>query len=322
MAHANRTALSIGIYINGQFGCFNYGKLSSENSAPPTPQTIYEIGSITKTFTGVLLAKAVQSGKLRPEDDIRKYLPGEYPDLEYRGHAIRVLDLANQTSGLPQNSTPNPAGSTPDMTVKLEMGTADAEFLEWLHSVKFNREPGHDLEYSNAGFSLLGIILERVYGMSYERLVKTEIAAPLGMRDTAIVLNPQQTALFASGHADDGASRPSLLLDVPVAGGLRSNVEDMLLYVRANATASDGAYYASHQLTSGKPSGGVGLGWDIDKTADGQDRVLHGGGMPGYSSYLAVVPKRDFVIILETNQSGVLGDLRKLGDAITVTLLK
>ncbi len=316
----DRAGLSIGIFRAGHFYCFNYGAASQRDPAPPTSQTIYEIGSITKTFTGILLAKAVEAGKLKFDDDIRKHLPGEFPNLTYEGHPIRIIDLANQTSGLPQNSTHIPDGAAPDLIVRLERENDAGHFLEGLRSLKLDHVPGRDLHYSNAGFGLLGIILERAYGMPYQELVQTQLATPMGMRNTGIQLSASQEKRFAPGYSDKGDPRPSLILGVPGSGGLRSDVDDLLLYARANATARTGPLAVSHELTAGDPSGGVGLGWELDKTEGGEARISHDGGMLGYSAYIAVLPGRSFGVVLLTNQSGVLDDLRTLGVALTSSL--
>ena len=319
---AGRAGLSIGIYRNSKFTCFNSGDVSKSDISTPTSQSIYEIGSITKTFTGVLLAGAVDAGMLRLDDDIRKYLPGDFPNLAYEGHPIRIIDLANQTSGLPRNSTRVPEGATPDDIVRLERDNDTAHFLDSLHALKLDHVPGRDFQYSNAGFGLLGIILEKAYGMPYDQLVRVAIATPLGMQDTGIQLSGSQLQRFVPGHSDDGQPRPSLILGVPGSGGLRSNVDDLLLYARANATARSGPFALSQQLTSGDPSNGVGLGWELDKTEHGDARISHDGGMLGYSAYIAVLPGRGFGVVLLTNQSGVLEDLRKLGSRLTEGLAR
>ena len=317
-----RLGLSIGIFREGKFTCFNFGDTSKSDISTPTSQSIYEIGSITKTFTGVLLAGAVDAGLLKFDDDIRKYLPGKFPNLVYEGHPIRIIDLANQTSGLPRNSTHIPEGATPDDIVRLERDNDTARFLESLHALKLDRAPGRELQYSNAAFGLLGIILEKVYGMPYDELVRAAIANGLAMHDTGIQLSESQQKRFVPGHSNDGQPRPPVILGVPGSGGLRSDVDDLLLYARANATARTGPFVVSHQLTAGDASNGVGLGWELDKTQRGDARISHDGGMLGYSAYIAIVPGRSFGVVLLTNQSGVLEDLRKLGARLTESLAR
>jgi len=316
----NRSGLSIGVTIRGKNYFYNGGLLDQSRRLRPTTKTIFEIGSITKTFTGVLLAQAVEDKKLNLQDDIRKYLPGDYPNLAFEGHPIRVIDLANQTSGLPQNSTVIPSNSSPSDIVRLEKANNDVTFLSNLHSVRLDHAPGEKLEYSNTGFGLLGIVLERVYGLTFEALVTRLISKPLAMPDTGITLSPSQLGRFAPGTSSDGSERPSLILGVPASGGLRSTVSDLMRYVRANVTANHGPMFVSHLLTAGSESGGVGLGWDVDKDHTGAPRFSHDGGMLGYSAYVAVIPGRSFGIVILTNQSGVLGDLRGLGEAITKAL--
>lgn len=154
-------------------------------------------------------------------------------------------------------------------------------FLRSLHAVHLDHVPGQKLQYSNAGFGLLGIILERVYQMPFEELVRNKIARPSGMQYTGIMLSGSQTALLAPGHSSNGTSRPSLLLGVLGSGRLRSNIDDLLLYAQANAETKSGPLAASHRLVAGDTWGGVGLGWEIDKTEKGEPRISHDGGMLG-----------------------------------------
>jgi CubicO group peptidase (beta-lactamase class C family) len=258
--------LSIGIYRDGDFYCFNYGEMDQDSHIAPTSRTLYEIGSVTKTFTGILLAQAVEDRKLALEDDVRKYLPGSFPNLSFDGHPIRVKDLASQTSGLPHNSTKIPDGATPELIVRLEKENDTAHFLDSLHAVHLDHVPGRDLQYSNTSFGLLGIILERVYQMPFEELVRNKLARSLGMQNTSILLSNSQEALFALGHAHDGAPRPSLILGVPGSGGLRSNIDDLLLYARANAEAKSGPLAVSHQLCRRRR-----IGWRGARVGDRQD---------------------------------------------------
>lgn len=138
---SNSTALTIGIINGDQVLKKYYGKLDRNSSRPPDSSTIYEIGSITKTFTGILLAHAVNEGKLKLTDDIRKYLPGKYPQLEYKGHPIQIVHLSNHNSGLP--SKPLDLTTQPNYNPKDQYAHYTKEMmLSYLDQVRIYRKPG------------------------------------------------------------------------------------------------------------------------------------------------------------------------------------
>ncbi|MBU7570881.1 MAG: beta-lactamase family protein, partial [Flavobacterium sp.] len=108
LSNESRLGLSIGIYHNNKTITYHYGSTQKEKQVLPTNKTIYEIGSISKTVTGTLLAQAVKDKKLKLEDDVRLYLDGDYPNLAYQGHPIRVGHLVSHISGLPNFLPDNP----------------------------------------------------------------------------------------------------------------------------------------------------------------------------------------------------------------------
>jgi CubicO group peptidase (beta-lactamase class C family) len=133
----SHNGLSIGVYADGKTYYFNYGTVKRGTPITPTDSTIYELGSVTKTFTAYLLAQAVTEGKLRLQDDVRKYLDGTYPNLAYYGHPITIENLANHTAGLPKflprldpTQTPDQIlAMYPDISGAQRLGTADPGLL-------------------------------------------------------------------------------------------------------------------------------------------------------------------------------------------------
>jgi CubicO group peptidase (beta-lactamase class C family) len=127
-------------------------------------------------------------------DDVRKYLEGGYPNLEYQGHPIELQFLVNHNSGLPFNLPDIPENRPPFATpVSSEIRSmlqnyGRKDFLKDLHDVEIKSVPGKKFSYSNVAAILLSIVLERIYGMPYDQLVKQKIATPLGMRDTTITM--------------------------------------------------------------------------------------------------------------------------------------
>ncbi|GAB4014269.1 serine hydrolase domain-containing protein [Spirosoma koreense] len=181
-------ALSIGVSQNGNNRFYNFGIVQPNSKRRPSSSTIYEIGSITKTFTGTLLARAVTDGKLKLDDDIRRYMSGSYPNLEYQGQPIRLVHLLNHSSGLPFNLPLKPShfdtSADSSSFEQHRRGYTPQAFFTDLHQVRLDTVPGIKLRYSNAAAQLLGYILEGVYHRPYDQLIQTYICHPLKMNHT------------------------------------------------------------------------------------------------------------------------------------------
>ncbi len=142
----------------------------------PTANTLYEIGSITKTFTGTLLAQAVVEGKVNIDDDIRKYLSGSYPNLVYKGHPVKLFHLINHTSRLPFllpnniNLSNFSQDTIPYIVSAQQKNYSKETFLKDLHVVELDTIPGTKYGYSNASTQLLGFILEKLYKYVFDKL--------------------------------------------------------------------------------------------------------------------------------------------------------
>jgi len=195
-----------------------YGRMSANATTPLNGDTLFEIGSMTKVFTLLLLAEAVQRGEVALTDPISKYLPASVKVPE-SGRAITLQDLSQHSSGLPRmpgNMKPrDPENPFADYSVD--------QLYQFLSTYQLTRDVGATYEYSNLGAGLLGHILALRTGMDYELLVKTRITGPLGMTSTAIMLMPALQARLAPGH--DRTLQPTKNWDVTSlagAGALRS----------------------------------------------------------------------------------------------------
>lgn len=311
MRGPNRTGLSVGILYAGRRQVYNYRAASQTTELLPTGNTIYEIGSVTKTFTGILLARAVLDKKVKLNDDIRLYLGQPYPNLAYKGQPIRLVHLANQSSGLPLQ-LPKFAPDRPlSYNVDLDQAYTPGQLLSDLKEVKLDTFPGARASYSNAAFRVLGLVLERVYKMSYEELVKKYITAPAGMHDTGVRLTATEQKRFAKPYAPDGQSSQYALMGMPAPGGLRSTANDMLRYVQYNIAANK-APTLSQQPTIKSYAGGIGLGWQTFRLSPANNQVSHGGGTPGFSSFCLVFPPKKTGVVCLSNQASLEGHLEDL----------
>ncbi|HEX2853071.1 MAG TPA: serine hydrolase domain-containing protein [Opitutaceae bacterium] len=297
MSDPRAVGLSIGVLQEGKTFTFNHGTLVLGKKQVPTEDTVYPIASVTKTFTGSLLALAAVEGKLKLDDDVRQFLKGDFPNLEFQGHPIRLRDLLDHRSGLPF-LLPDRDRSSDRETVPYSR----ENFYADLRRVTLHAPPGDKFQYSNAAAQLAGYILEGLYGLSFEQLVKEKIAQPLGMKDTAITLSAREHTRLAGGHDDAGKFFAPPPDDLQAAGGLMSTVADLLKYARWHLSETDGAVKLSHQPVFTENNYAAALNWQI-LSADGRRLVWQEGNVPGFTSYLILEPELKIALVILTNES-------------------
>jgi len=249
-------------------------------------EAIYEIGSITKVFTAVLLADMVERGEVALEDPVAKYLPKTVKVPERGGKQITLLDLATHKSGLPRlpaNLNPkDPANPYADFSVD--------DLYSFLNGYSLPREIGATYEYSNLGVGLLGHALVLRAGKGYEALLRERVLGPLGMDATGIAVKGP----IVAGH--DEKLRPVKNWDLPAlagAGALRSTVRDMLVF----GGAACGARKTKLDAAFARTRGPVALVW----AKNGEDVFSHGGGTGGYRSFLACSVKTGAASVVLSN---------------------
>lgn len=308
--------LSIGILKDGKTSYYGYGETAKGSAIIPDAATIFEIGSITKTFTATLLCLAVGEGKVRLDDPVNKYLRDSIPSLQYHGRVVMLQDLSNHTSAIPrmpsnfQQEAKNGKDPYGSYTVRA--------LYSYLSHLQLTREPGKEYEYSNTAVGLLGIILQNRYHKSYEELVTQYICQPLGMGNTRITLRKADSARFAKGYDESGAYNGPWNLPAAFAGAgaVRSNASDLLKYANAqlsNASAPlAAAIRLTHDTTFSSKEATIGLGWHYIRPA-GKAVLFHSGGTGGYSSYLAIDTGQKIAVVLLSNCAM---DTRAQGDAL------
>jgi D-alanyl-D-alanine-carboxypeptidase/D-alanyl-D-alanine-endopeptidase len=322
--------LSIGVIDRGRTYFYNFGTTELGANRPPTAATLYEIGSITKTFTSLLLAQAVVEKKVALNDDIRQYLDGQYPNLAYAGQPIRLLHLANTTSDLPDNLPDRPdifqGKLSPDSLAaafyRLHQHYRRPQFYQDLHRVKLGRAPGTQPQHSNAAAQLLSYILERVYKMPYEQLVQRYILAPNGMTSTVptTAVPAGRATLQAKGYSRENHTTPfNAVPDLLPAGGFSSTPADMLHYLQLQLAKNNPAVQLTHQPTHGSVEAeAIGLNWFITKSADSKLAFSHSGGTFGFASYCVFYPElnRGFVLLANKNSGSTETRLAELAAAL------
>ena len=287
-----------------------YGRLSASDDRVPGGDTVFEIGSVTKVFTGILLAQAVLNGEVKLDDPISMYLPEGVTAPEYEGRSITLLDLATHTSGLPRwpsNYGPmDPSNPFADYTLD--------QMYDFLSGYRLTRAPGSTCEYSNYGFGLLGNLLVRRAGQAdYEALLSERITHPLGMVNTHIKPTPEMQSRLAAPHAKYFLPSCSDIESALYgAGGIRSTANDMLTFLAANMGLTDTELQPALQLanTPQRPwpgSGYIGLGVGVPET--GQGMHGHFGNTAGYYSFLGWDPQRKIGWVVLTNANKPIEDI-------------
>lgn len=292
----------VGVIDGDRQEIISYGAVSKEDSRKPDRNTIYEIGSITKAFTGVLLGEMAEAGEVNLSDPVSKYLPAEVRMPARAGREITLGHLANHTSAiprLPSNMKPkDPMNPYADYTV--------AMMYSFFSDLELKRDIGSEYEYSNVAFGLLGHVLGRQAGMSYPQLVLKRVCLPLGMTNTDCVFSPSMKEHLAPGYNREGRQVPNWdLNEVAAGGGLRSSMSDMLKFLEANLRPAQSkisrGLWRSHNARSRAENGKgpeMGLGWHIDG-----DTIWHNGETGGYHSYMGFNPKTQRGVVILCNRA-------------------
>ncbi|MEZ4886759.1 MAG: serine hydrolase domain-containing protein [Chitinophagales bacterium] len=305
-------ALSMAVWTNGKVHTFHKGQLA--DGKVPNDQTLYEIASLTKTFTGTLLAQAIHDKKVAIDDDIRTVLTDSLPNLEYEGQPITFRHLVTHTSRLPDMFPHQPEifnnpdfDKLPFVINDLQKNFTKEQFFSELQKVTLDTLSGHQFKYSNAGANLLGYCLEEIYGKPYEELLKQYIFEPLQMTNTAIQLSEEQQKHLAQGFNHNGKEMPFYTnKQMNAEGGIKSTLDDMVKYMQFHADTTNAIVKISHQeLWNGKYGDyESGLFWQIFKDGDKPDQFFQNGGAFGTSSWMTIVPELQTGVYAVTNVSG------------------
>jgi D-alanyl-D-alanine-carboxypeptidase/D-alanyl-D-alanine-endopeptidase len=295
----------VGVIEQGGRRIVAHGSLAKGDKRSLDGDTVFEIGSMTKVFTSLLLADMVGRGEVALTDPVAKYLPAEVKVPERGGAKITLQHLAMHTSALPRlpsNLNPKDANNPyADYTVQ--------QLYEFLSSAELTRDIGSRYEYSNLGGGLLGHALARRAGTDYETLVRKRILDPLGMKRTGITLSKSMKERLATGH--DETLKPALNWDIPTlagAGALRSTANDMLTFLAANLGTTKTALAAPMvamlvpRHATEIPNTEIALGWHVSKIGE-HEIVWHNGGTGGYRSFMGFDPKRRIGVVVLSNTS-------------------
>lgn len=276
-----------------------FGFADLENQVPATPETLFRIGSITKSFTAAAILQLVEQERLRLSNTLGEVLP-EYPE---PGRAITIRQLLNHTSGIPSFT------SFPDYATKKREDLDREEMLEWFATKPLEFEPGTEFRYSNSGYYVLGLVIERVSGQSYEDYLKDHVLAPARLSATRYDWPEPIVPHRARGYSRAGDTfqhADFVSMSVPyAAGALASTALDLVRWMRALSTgaviseASFTLMTSEAELGNGRtPPYGFGLAVG---ELNGQLVVRHAGGIDGFRSDIAYLPKSEWIVAVLVN---------------------
>ena len=310
---------------------FGFGAVDS-SGITPTARTLFEIGSVTKTFTGLLLADAIEQGAAQPDDPTQAFLPDTLNVPTHASGPVTLEHLTTHRSGLPRlpsnlqaSALANPQDPYANYSAR--------DLHAFLDGYALSRAPGAAYAYSNLGAGLLGHLLARAADTSFAALVQARIARPLGLADTRVHLTAEQRARFAQGY--DGAGRSTPPWHLPALGGagaLRSTASDMLTYAHVHLTASDRTALgralqramtpiAEADLGVERFAGTrIGYGWHVTPRSDATV-TWHNGGTGGFSSFVGFSPEAGVGVVILANAGAMGAEVTSAGFALMEALL-
>lgn len=280
-----------------------YGLASIEFGVAAAPQTKFRVASITKTFTSLALAQLQQRGKLSLGESLCRFLP----DCPPAWQPVTLAHLLTHTSGIPDVSN-CPGCPRPPLRASMTISTTIETITQFFHDAPLVTEAGSTYSYSNLGYGLLGYVIERAAGQSYEEFLKASILEPLAMRDTGL----DHSSLVLKNRAT-GYSTVSTLADYNnidsayAAGGLYATAEDLYRYDQALYTdqllpaAARAELFAPRvHVRDADGEYDYGYGWHISRRA-GHSALWHGGLLPGFRSVLMRFPDDRATVIVLSN---------------------
>jgi len=307
--------MMVGIVSGGDEAVIAFGETAKGSGVRPSLDMVWPIGSVSKVFTGQILASMVVSGEVRLTDPLSKYLPEGAVVPEAGRREILLVDLATHTAGLPRGiideDEPGRPGYLGNKTYTMK------EALAWLKGNPLEHPPGSWFQYSNFGFGLLGQALARTRGVSFGELVE-QFYAPLGMKNTTTKPSAEQMERKASSYWMNGEEiDPDWPFDFEQpSGGIYCDGHDVMTFLRlslglleaeeraANLTAH-ATYVYEDRLENAQTfsDSGMALGWSVLEPRNGLPTVLHKNGwVSGFNTWVMIVPSEQIGVFSFTNK--------------------
>ncbi|MCS3867264.1 CubicO group peptidase (beta-lactamase class C family) [Chryseobacterium ginsenosidimutans] len=300
-------SVSIAIVKNKKTYIKHYGELDKGKGNKATNQTLFEIGSTTKIFTGTLMANAVLENKIGLDDDIRKYLNEDFSNLEFQGNPIKIKDLLVHRSGIQtpfpvtqQIRDKYPAERFLYYKNRLDKAYTKELFLADLRKVKVDSLPGTGYKYGALAPELCAYILENVYKKSYNDLLNEEIFKKAGMKSTK--LNLENNEILANGYNAKGDTMEPLTISIWGASKfLKSTMDDLSKFIKFELNSNNKVIIESHRKVYSNIN--MGYFWDTIADDNGNTNYIKDGGSNGISNVLKILPKYNLGILIIANQN-------------------
>ena len=284
----------------------SYGGLAKDDQRPLNGDTVFEIGSMTKVFTSLVLMDMTLKGEVELTDPVAKYLPDGVKVPERNGKKITLEELSTQHSGLPRM----PTNFQPKDMANPYADYTPERLYQFLSGYQLTRDIGAQYEYSNLGVGLLGYALTLRAGKNYEGMVRSRVLDPLKMNSTRVALTPEMKARLAVGHGPNLNAVSNWDLSEPVAGAgaLRSTANDILVFLAANLgytktpLAAAMAKEVSIRRSTGVPNMEIAYAWHV-LNKEGRSIIWHNGGTGGYRTFMGFDPKAGTGVVVLANYS-------------------
>lgn len=315
MSNKNTPGVAVAIHYQGQDYIYCYGVANVQTQAPVTANTLFELASITKVFTTSALAVLMEQGKIKLTDPINHYLPALVRTQNLPIDQVNVVNLATHTASFPRDIT--------------DFGVAKSDqpgFFQALQTWQPSAPISSHYEYSNVGFGLLGMMLENVSGMNYQRLLAQTVLTPLGMNNTFVTVPASKFPMMAQGYNAQNMPAPFYQPQFLYGGGaLRSNATDMLQFLKANLGVANNEPANLQQALNNtqqpyykvRPGFDMGLGWQrMSKT--GILLITKNGMNQGFTTFIGFSPEQKYGVVVLTNQRNSLAT--KMGNQLLQAL--
>jgi CubicO group peptidase (beta-lactamase class C family) len=303
------TAIVVGISSAGGRQVVSYGTLALNDSRKADGATVFEIASLTKVLTALLLADMAKQGQVKAESPVSTCLPDGAKIPQHGGRQITFVDLATHSSGLPLR----PTNLESQTALSKYAGYTVEQLYRGLATFQLTRDPGSAYEYSNWGFGLLGNALAHCAARSYESLLAQRVTGPLGMRDTTFGPTGDTRARLAAAYDAKLQSVPNEGLGaLNGSGGLYSTVNDMLQFVELfvgrgpQSLTPAGATMLEPLRPGDGPDTRMGLGWRVT-TSPGARRMWSSGRADGYRAFMGFDPVARVAVVALTNAATNVG---------------
>jgi len=296
--------LSIGVFKNGTFQQYGYGETALGNGKIPGENTVFEINSLSKAITSIMLTNTLLNEGFTIDEPASTFLPSSIPTLTENGQEIVIRHLLNHTSGLPELPL-NISGGWSNMDALEAYDSTD--LYSYLENFNLPYTPGTQYAYSNTGFGLAGIILERMTDKSYEENLIEQFCNPLGLSKTSIAINEANDNAKGYNSVKNEIDYIDKIDALKGSVAVRSTVKDLITYGRINLDAGTSplkeALKICQAVSFDQPK--VGLDWEY-MMINGNEVLMHIGGVASFNSAIYLCKSKNSVVVLLSNTD--LGD--------------